>query len=633
MFCPNCGENLPDGSKFCGSCGANLTELISDVMTRPEGDGGSSAMAQGGPASVDLQPVPSKRKGSKKLIAVVAAAAAVVVVIAALGFKVFSSFSGKKDHAYIYFSDGKYELLTNVKKGESIEVASSRAEYASNFLLAFSPDGKYIYYYTKYDSSTATGTLCRAEYGKLKEDSSKNDKYIETIASNISIGFEFLDDGIVIYTNGDGTLFCYDGKESTRIARDVNYYYTDGSKRVAYVTGDYDDGYTLYGVSLNDVENDIKLASNFSYICSAEDFDNILYVKDEDDYSQTLYVVGFQKDSERLGRDVYILSTLSGRVYFSMENGTILNLYDYVEDDNSLTDYHYAELRKELEDEKNGYPVRTLYCYADGKLTEIHDSVLNTMSYNGALMFNTVDLVTDKIRMKKVNSINDVKALFYVDYEACNYVVMTTGTDVYRMSESAADAHGEACDDGYGALYFSDDKEVYMGEADGQLSVAHISDGEIGAFQNIADDATVLDVDGSRLYFVRDVYERNYWNYGDLYVYEKGKESKLAKDILLDSVLCYADGVILANTDYRKDHGYELTMFDSQGKSTFIGEDVTQFIRVDKSTILYISDEDLYCYNGKESVRIKRDVDWLWSLNSMEVKRYLSYYGYYDGEQ
>ena len=25
MFCPNCGNNLPEGSNFCGSCGANLS--------------------------------------------------------------------------------------------------------------------------------------------------------------------------------------------------------------------------------------------------------------------------------------------------------------------------------------------------------------------------------------------------------------------------------------------------------------------------------------------------------------------------------------------------------------------------------------------------------------------------------
>ena len=24
MFCPNCGKELPDGSKFCGFCGADI---------------------------------------------------------------------------------------------------------------------------------------------------------------------------------------------------------------------------------------------------------------------------------------------------------------------------------------------------------------------------------------------------------------------------------------------------------------------------------------------------------------------------------------------------------------------------------------------------------------------------------
>ena len=26
MFCPNCGKELPDGSKFCGFCGADISK-------------------------------------------------------------------------------------------------------------------------------------------------------------------------------------------------------------------------------------------------------------------------------------------------------------------------------------------------------------------------------------------------------------------------------------------------------------------------------------------------------------------------------------------------------------------------------------------------------------------------------
>ena len=26
MFCPNCGKNVPDGAKFCGSCGQPMID-------------------------------------------------------------------------------------------------------------------------------------------------------------------------------------------------------------------------------------------------------------------------------------------------------------------------------------------------------------------------------------------------------------------------------------------------------------------------------------------------------------------------------------------------------------------------------------------------------------------------------
>ncbi len=640
MFCPNCGENVPDGSKFCSSCGVNLGEFAS-VSGAMKANRETSALpaSQVGQETAQAKSTLAKKKNGKRVMVGLVAVAVVMVVVVVLGIKaLFSFFAGKvsangyfsKGNAYAYFSDGSYELITDIKEGTSIEIASSRAEYASNYLLAFSPDGKYVYYYTKFDTSTVTGTLCKAEYGKLKEDPTKNDQYTEVIASNVCIGFEFLEDGTVLYTDDDSSLFFYNGEDVSRIAKDVYYYYTDGAGKVAYVTGDYETGYTLYGVSLDHPDSERTLASHLSYISTAEDFDNILYVKQEEDYSQTLYVVGFDKDSQRLGRNVDIISTLDERVYFTVKNGDTLKLYDYVEDDSRLTDYSYVRLREALEDEKQGIPVKTLYCYADGKLTEISDAVLNTVTFDGVIVFNTADLITEKVGMGEITSVYDVADLFQIDYGAQNYVVLTTGTETLRMSDSAASVWGEIFDEGYGYLHYSKGKEIYFGDSDGNLSSAPILGGEVGEFQYIADEAEILEVEGSRLYYLCNIYNRDGWTYGDLYVYDNGKETNLAKDILVDMIQSYEDGMLLAYTDYRDKRGYELTLLDPKGKPMLIGEDVTQFIRVDPSTILYISDNDLYCHTGKEKVRVKQDVEWVWSKNAMEVSRYLSYYKFSD---
>ena len=67
-------------------------------------------------------------------------------------------------------------------------------------------------------------------------------------------------------------------------------------------------------------------------------------------------------------------------------------------------------------------------------------------------------------------------------------------------------------------------------------------------------------------------------------------------------------------------------MIDSDGEATVIDDNVTQYIRVDESTVLYISDGDLYSYNGTESKKLKSDVEKIWSKNSAEIDMTLDYW-------
>lgn len=64
--------------------------------------------------------------------------------------------------------------------------------------------------------------------------------------------------------------------------------------------------------------------------------------------------------------------------------------------------------------------------------------------------------------------------------------------------------------------------------------------------------------------------------------------------------------MMLAYTGYESSSGRELSMINAKGESTLIGDNVTQYIRVDKSTLLYISDGDLYSYNGKKKKNGKK---------------------------
>ena len=89
MFCPNCGEELPDGSKFCSSCGEKISDATS-TNTQKSG----------------LVPF-------KKIIAIVVVVMVAMVVV--FGLKtLFSSSKGK--NAYVYLSNGKQRCTRGYKR-------------------------------------------------------------------------------------------------------------------------------------------------------------------------------------------------------------------------------------------------------------------------------------------------------------------------------------------------------------------------------------------------------------------------------------------------------------------------------------------------------------------------------------
>ena len=779
MFCPKCGQEMPDGSKFCKACGAPLAASAPNPVASPNTNNvatsqiptntptsatpnGPTGMANGpafgapGSGNMPNAPTPAKKKVNTKLIGI---SAAVVVVVVAAIIGIISLFSGSGNDAYVYLSDGKYELMTNLNKENTIEIASTKSTLISTFLVKFSPDGKYVYFFTKPDEYSGTGTLNRAEFGKLKENSAKNDQYIEIIATNVYPNYDFLPDGTIVYRNGDDTLYYYNGMEATQIAKNVNYYSVDESNRIIYQTGDYDEGYVLYGISLKDLDNKIKLASNYDYSLGYDDLDNILYIKSDDDGNQSLYVVGFEKSAEKLADNVRIINYGEDDLYFTSSTGESLSLYDYVDDsyadadkgiseptteeysvpvyryelvygnnisegdyeelytsctrgvyfygestwwtysmedsikrnfgDNSDaihtatqkfidkyastadedgyikvtdevkaalkeiqtaagktgnewlwlcfnkyqygldTDYsaYYAaqdewykvadriELRERLQDKENNFPVKTLYRFEkNGTLTPIAENVLNTRTFNGAIMYNTPDQVTKKVKIEEMYSIDEARSALNLDPEADNPLVITLTGEVSSLVIDDVFSGNNYYTNG---LLFTE-KEVFLNDSDGSLSVAPINNGVIGDFKLITDDVDSVGMLNSKVYYVTEPYSSNGAEYYDLYAYENGTPVRVARDIMEGHLSLYEDNVILAFTGYRRGSGYELTMFNAKGESTLIADDVTQYIRVDESTLLYISDDDLYVFNGKEKTRIRTDVDMIWSKNAME---------------
>lgn len=382
MFCPKCGAQLPDGSNFCSSCGAMLDSKPA-VTAQEEPAAASPApqyaaqespapaqyaaqenpapaqyAAQENPAPVQYeaqgnpvpqygaQPAPAAagnggaaimsgiKKIPVKFIAIGAGALAAIIIIIIIIASLAGG--GKPANAYVYLSDGTFSLITNIHSDEYPEIDSVRYSKTSSNLLQFSEDGRYLYYYSKLDDSGSTGTLCRAEYGRLGLNASDNEKYIEVISKNAKLGSPVTTNGGLLYLNGNNDLYYYNGTESQKIASSIYDFSGDDKGRVIYATSS-----GLYGVELNDIDGKKKLTSKVTtlYDMDKSDFDNIIYECQNDDGTFDLRVVGFNRDDEKVAEDVNIVDMGEGGVvYYLTDGGKTLLAYDYIVDEYASQD-------------------------------------------------------------------------------------------------------------------------------------------------------------------------------------------------------------------------------------------------------------------------------------------------------
>ena len=344
MVCPNCGETLPDGSRFCGNCGKQLASqtpkeqasAFASPVRAPFSDEVRSQRPDGRGAE-DF--VGIKKRRNVKKIAVLCTALVVLACAALLLARTLLS-AGTMSNATVTLSNGKYYLIRG-QKGEPIEFANIRNGSDDFRLASFSPDHRYVYYFTRVDDSSSTGTLCRVEYKKLRAGSGKNETYTEVIASNVSIGpLTFLDSGTVLYENSDSTLYCFDGRDTMQISRDVDAFIAEGST-IVYTTGNYADGYSLYSASTRGTGEKVKLVSGFDSLNWFNNVNGIVYSKLGDDDSTALYLTGVGRETVKIASNAEIIPSYMGldSLYFTdSDPAKNIPLYDFISDPDADAD-------------------------------------------------------------------------------------------------------------------------------------------------------------------------------------------------------------------------------------------------------------------------------------------------------
>ena len=134
---------------------------------------------QGAPAGAET-PATEKKGKVVKTVIIVAVIAAVIALLIFLIVKIVGALSGGGNEKQIVFEkDGALYYMANMDKEDSeIEIADTR-ECFSNVQLI--DDGKSLLYVDEKKSE-----LFVVELGKLKKNTSKNDKYIKEIDSDVS---------------------------------------------------------------------------------------------------------------------------------------------------------------------------------------------------------------------------------------------------------------------------------------------------------------------------------------------------------------------------------------------------------------------------------------------------------------
>ena len=443
MFCPKCGATIPDGSSKCEKCGNDIgtrirkeekktfeiimeeiivhsEEVVDDLkgiddgcestteitaeskpfapwnllinstnLSKPENPLKVSEELEKEEATSELTKEkkpnvkkPRKEKRLKKNVKVVIVAAASLATVILLACGLFfgrNLFQRKNESAYIFYSDGKYSLIKNLEKDKVVNFGTSAMINDQNISLRFSPDGKYVYYYSNVDTSKSFGTLHRADYSKLNDNASRNEKYDIVIDDDVSQYYlYFLDGEEIAYKKSDDSMFYFNGKELSKIGDEINQFlYDKEKKRVIYTAYNKAEGVnSLYGADLADlsnahlIEEDLGYESISSYVNSDLFFYNML-----DPVTETYYkmIAGFDKEPELFFEAGNIISIEDEVVYY-VEEKTPVNLYDYVQDDLLESDQTITEPR--LEDYE--IPVYTYNPLRGGELNEEDYSELYT---------------------------------------------------------------------------------------------------------------------------------------------------------------------------------------------------------------------------------------------------------------
>ena len=463
---------------------------------------------------------------------------------------------------------------------------------------------------------------------------------VEKLADHVS--FRYGTDNKLYYVAANGqTVSLYDYVEDTYAAQDASAVEPDiDNYEVPYYW------YRTLGLDANPSEyTELYTSCTDDLFRFDQGWDSMEDVVEDTwgDYSQatkTAVQSFIDKYSASADEDGYILVTDAVRSDLRAINATIegatdsewISLCLYKQQSGTTTDYdaYYADrdtyeqalsrktLRESLQSPDQARDVLALYCLdpQDGSVSLLVDNLANcTYEYNNSnlLIYRTLDQLTEKVPIDEITGSYDV-----VDKV---FGLNSGELSVYDLDQqaNAFTVDGEEYAE-FSNLYYNGSTAIAVNQ-DKELLVSTISDGTAGDFsieaENISNETFTDDGD---LYFFADSYsDSSGYTYGDYYVYRNGEATRLVRDALCSTgaVSVMEDGMIVAETGRSISsnlwgYGREISLVNAKGESTYLADDISALYYLDTNRIVYLSDGDLYLYNGKERERIAEGVDMVW---------------------